>query len=390
MNTVRRSRPNFSCPRRVAVGVLSLTTSFAILAGATFPAVAALPTRTTKTPAPVSAAAAKTAASPASAPAALAAVAGTRKTTSPANTPATVATVVGTTTTAGDAPVALAAVAGSPKTASPASAPAAVAAVGKTQTTATTAVSSSDAEAAAMQARVERLTREVVPLVKPYDIGVPIIDNRSGTRWSYRGARANSQASLVKLGTSVGMFLTAYRQGRSVTAQERTWMKRALQVSDNAAQSALWRRIGGHDGYARAMRQMGLSAATKPVAGRGWGVSLSTPNDQVKLMTALLEGEAPLKAADAKWLVSTMRGVSASQTWGAAPFGRDAGRVIEVKNGWSPFRPSNRWRLASLGHVKDSRHDYTIAIMSNGWSSSGAGIPKLDAVGWQVYRILGY
>lgn len=245
-------------------------------------------------------------------------------------------------------------------------------------------------ESAAMQARIDRLTREVVPLTQPYDIGVSIRDNRSGRVWSYRGGRAYSQASLVKLGTSAGVFLTAGRNKRAVTSQERAWMKRALQVSDNPSQSALWSRIGGNSGYTRAMSQMGLSSATKPVSGRGWGYSFSTPNDQVKLMTALLNGDSPLKPADAQWLLTTMRGVSKSQTWGAAPFGADSGRTIEVKNGWAPYRPDYRWRLTSLGHIKDSRHDYTIAIMSNGWGSSGAGIPKLDAIGRKVYNVLGY
>ena len=241
-----------------------------------------------------------------------------------------------------------------------------------------------------MDARIERLTREVVPLVEPYTICVSLVDHRSGRAWSYRGARAINQASLVKLGTSAAVFLTADRNGRAVTSTERAWMRRALQVSDNPAQNSLWNRIGGYDGYARALKQFGLSAATRPVRGRGWGYSFSTPNDQVKLMSALLDGSSPLKSADEEWLLATMRGVAKSQTWGAAPFGSARGRTVEVKNGWSPYRPDNRWRLTSLGHIKDSRHDYPVAILSTGWRSSGAGIPELDAVGWQVYRILGY
>lgn len=35
---------------------------------------------------------------------------------------------------------------------------------------------------AATDARFERLTKEIVPLIKPYDIGVSITDHRSGRR----------------------------------------------------------------------------------------------------------------------------------------------------------------------------------------------------------------
>ncbi|MCH8611771.1 hypothetical protein [Arsenicicoccus dermatophilus] len=124
--------------------------------------------------------------------------------------------------------------------------------------------------------------------------------------------------------------------------------------------------------------------------GYGWGRTTSTPLDQVRLLEALRQHVSPLLTVDEEWLLSTMRGVDAGQTWGAAPLGRGPGRVIEVKNGWSPFSDNGRWRLSSVGHVRDARHDYTVAILSNGWRSTGAGIPRLNAVGRAVYRITGH
>lgn len=276
----------------------------------------------------------------------------------------------------------------------PAPAPPAEPARATTANTALVAAAQSSGAAAvsgqAMDARMARLAREVSPLVKSYDMGVMVRDNRSGRTWSCRGGKSENMASLTKLGTAVAVFLEADRKGRKVTDEERRLMRRSLQVSDNDAQTALWNRIGRHAGFDRNMRRLGLSADTHSARGYGWGRSFSTPRDQVSLMTKLLDGKAPIKRADADWILKTMRGVSADQIWGAAPFGKAKGRVVEVKNGWSPYSDTGRWRLTSLGHIKDARHDYTIAILSDGWRSQGAGVSKLNAVGNKVYAILSY
>lgn len=241
-----------------------------------------------------------------------------------------------------------------------------------------------------MNARIARLTREVGPLVKPYDMGVMVRDNRSGREWAYRADKSENMASLTKLGTAVAVFMEADRRGRKVTDQERRWMRRSLQVSDNDAQTALWKRIGGHAGFDRHMRALGLSEDTHSARGYGWGRSFSTPRDQAKLMTMLRDGSAPIGKTNAEWILKTMRGVSADQVWGSAPFGKAKSRTVEVKNGWSPYADTGRWRLTSLGHIKDARHDYTIAILSDGWRSKEAGVPKLNKVGSKVYDILAY
>ncbi|MCH8611788.1 hypothetical protein [Arsenicicoccus dermatophilus] len=119
-----------------------------------------------------------------------------------------------------------------------------------------------------VQVQQARFLREVVPLVAPYDMGVAIRDNRTGVWLSYRGDRRVFLASTTKLATSAATFLHANERRRGPTPIERAWMVRALQVSDNNAQSALSRGIGSHAGFARLTRRFGLRQTT-PFYGYG-------------------------------------------------------------------------------------------------------------------------
>lgn len=233
-----------------------------------------------------------------------------------------------------------------------------------------------------------RLTKALVPLVQPYDIGVSLLDRRSGKYWRYRSTKSYNLASVTKVITAASAYLASYKRGRALTATELGWIKAALRYSDNNAQSALWAMSGYWSGYDGTARAFGLSSGTKPAWGYGWGRSWSTPDDQVLLENMLLTHTGPLRDADFANINYQMSQVSSSQTWGVAPFGRSATRTIRVKDGWVPLPDNGRWRINSMGQVVDPAHNYALAILSNGWSTMSAGVARVNPIGYAVYNTL--
>lgn len=231
------------------------------------------------------------------------------------------------------------------------------------------------------------LTRELHPVLSKYrQMGVSVHDYRSGTTWSYRGTYRSNMASLTKLSTAVAVIMRAESTRRALTPTEKRHITNALTVSDNNAQTALWKSIGQHAGYDRYVKRMGLKS-TSSARGYGWGRTFSTANDQRLLMDSLVKGKI-LNRTNRTWLLSVMAGVNREQVWGSSPMGKPSGLTVRVKNGWSPYVDTNKWRLTSAGHISGKSVNYTVAIVSNGWSNQGHGIPVLNSVGSKVYNCL--
>lgn len=234
-----------------------------------------------------------------------------------------------------------------------------------------------------------KLAAQLTPLTGRYQLGISVKDWRTGATWSSRGAWANNLASVTKVLTAVAAIRRSYARGRPLTATERSWVVRALEVSDNNAQNALWAMSGRYDGWDAAARAMGLSSATRSWRGYGWGRCWSTADDQRKLMDALVSSTPALKRADVLWLQSVMLGVSPAQIWGVGAMGKATGRSVRVKDGWVVLSNDGTWRINSIGHVTGQGRNYTLAILSRGWRTMGAGTSVANQVGRSVWTIMG-
>ena len=151
-----------------------------------------------------------------------------------------------------------------------------------------------------------------------------------------------------------------------------------IKRSDNDAASTLWRRTGG---ITTSMSTFGLTS-TRQGAGGDWGETVTTAEDQLRLLTRLAAGAV----AGSDYALSLMANVASDQDWGVSAASKDGERTA-LKNGWYPL--STGWIINSLGRITDADTDLLLVILSRGHSSHSSGIRAVEEVAALVRQIIG-
>ncbi|QXJ20848.1 serine hydrolase [Actinomadura graeca] len=197
--------------------------------------------------------------------------------------------------------------------------------------------------------------------------------------YTYRRRLRTATASIVKLDIVLALLLKAQREGRRLTAREKTLAERAITVSDNDAATALWYMIGGSDGLAAANRLLGLRA-TEPGPGGAWGSTTTTVTDQIRLLTALTSGHSRIRPANRRYVRGLMADVVPEQAWGVSA-SADSDFGVALKNGWLPRDAhGGLWTINSVGLVRAHGRTYMIAAISERHPSMRDGITTLEHV----------
>ena len=130
------------------------------------------------------------------------------------------------------------------------------------------------------------------------EFSVAVLDARTGERYSYRGAERYETASVVKVQVLACLLLTAQDAGRELTSAELSLAKLMIRNSDNNATTALFRQLGRVSGVSACNKRLGLTSTTVRPA---WGETQTTVDDQVKLLSELVDEKGPLDAGPGSW-----------------------------------------------------------------------------------------
>jgi beta-lactamase class A len=224
-------------------------------------------------------------------------------------------------------------------------------------------------------------------------VRVAVYDLATGQEWSLGGGAAQDEASVVKVDILEALMaqrpagLTSYDQGLA---------RAMIEDSDNDAATSLWTLVGGGSGIGAYDARAGLAQTTPSACLQcpgfpwpGWGLTTTTPEDQVTLLRRLVQPGGPLSAAARQYALSLMEGVTADQRWGVSG-GVPAGVTVALKNGWLPLDAANSdWQINSVGWVSGGGRDYLLAMLSTGNPSEQYGIDTLNALGAMVWQSLG-
>ncbi|MFC9327652.1 serine hydrolase [Kitasatospora sp. NPDC057015] len=189
------------------------------------------------------------------------------------------------------------------------------------------------------------------------------------------GGHAFVTASIVKADILAALLR---QSGSGIDAAQRTLAEAMIEQSDNDAASDLYDAIGGADGLDEANRAFGLTGTT---AGRDgyWGLTTTTPADQLRLLRVIFTDDSPLAADDRAYLRKLMGLISADQAWGvSAAADPDGDRML--KNGWLPRTSDGLWAVNSIGLVTRADHEVLVAVLSDGNSTEEAGIALVESV----------
>ncbi len=288
---------------------------------------------------------------------------------------------VATTTVAPTLPGSLAGVGTSSPSAAAPTTPARTSPAGARPTGSALPVSHDNPLGAAVQSYVE--SRDGTVRLAVYDL-------TTGQEWSLGGGVAQAEASVVKV--DVLETLLSQRPG-GLTADDQSLAEEMIEDSDNDAATSLWDLVGGGAGIGAYNTQAGLTQTTPSSCvvcsgfpWPGWGLTTTTPEDQIVLLRLLLEPGGPLAASQREYALSLMENVTPDQQWGVNS-GVPSGVTVALKNGWLPLDDADdNWQINSIGWVNGGGRDYLLAMLSTGNPSEQYGIDTLNSLGATVWQ----
>jgi hypothetical protein len=226
-------------------------------------------------------------------------------------------------------------------------------------------------------------------------VEVAVYDLSGGQQWTLGQQAPQAGASVVNLEIleTVLSQRTAQRTVLSLTEQELT--PALIEQSDNDAATTLWGDVGGAKGMRAFDHKAGL-AHTSPSnclqcpgsSGPGWGLTTTTPQDQVTLLRQLVQPSRVLDKNDQKYALDLLESVTQSQRWGVSG-GVPGGVTVALKNGWLALGAGHSgWQVNSVGWVSGDGRNYLMAVLSTGSPTEQYGVDTLSHLGAMVWSAL--
>ena len=231
-------------------------------------------------------------------------------------------------------------------------------------------------------------TRDGVVVAAVYDL-------RTGQTWQLGRGQPQDEASVVKLDVLEALLAERGRSGTGLSAGDRSLAGQMIEDSDNDAATSLWDEVGGASGIRSFNTSAGL-ADTVPSScvdcpgfpWPGWGLTTTTPADQLTLLRTLVEPNSLLTSTERSYALSLMENVTPDQRWGVIG-GVPAQVTVALKNGWLPLdSANNNWQINSVGWISGSGRDYLIAVLSTGNPTEQYGIDTIDQLAAMVWNAM--
>jgi hypothetical protein len=210
-----------------------------------------------------------------------------------------------------------------------------------------------------------------------------IYDFRTGQTWTLGSGSPQATGSLVKV--DILQTLLA-RQPLGLSAADQARARSMIENNVNAPATVLWNQIGRAAGLRSYNASVGLQQTTPSTclvcagfAWPGWGLTTTTPADQLLLLRQLVDGTL-LSAADRGYAVSLMENVEPDQRWGISA-GVPPGVQVALKNAWVPLTaPNTDWQVNSEGWISGDGRDYLVAVLTTGNPDEQYGIDTINTL----------
>lgn len=223
-----------------------------------------------------------------------------------------------------------------------------------------------------------------------------VYDVTTGQTWTFGSAKPQAEASIVKL----NILETLYAQHRTgsgeLSASDTSLAENMMEDSDNDSATSLWDTVGGSSQIASFNTSAGLTHTEPSTCVQcpdfpwpGWGLSTTTPTDQLALLRELIKPSSLLTDAQRDSALKLMENVAPSQRWGVSG-GVPSEAKVALKDGWLPLNEDNtNWQINSIGWVSGSGRDYLMAVLTTGNPSEQYGIDTINQLSTLVWQHLG-
>jgi len=219
------------------------------------------------------------------------------------------------------------------------------------------------------------------------EFSVAVLDKRTGERYEYRGTVKYDTASIVKAQILACMLLHDQDAGHNPTAAEMAWAKPMIRESNNDAATSLFQHVGARTGVTRCNKRIGL---TQTVVNSSWGLTRTTADDQIRLLSKLVDTKGPLDEDSRETAFTLMNSVDPAQRWGIPSIAR-SDETTTVKNGWDTrSADGGLWAVNTIGRVTADDVDVSVAVLSHDNSSMDSGISLVQKVAKLTRQYLRY
>ena len=221
-----------------------------------------------------------------------------------------------------------------------------------------------------------------------------VYDLRTGRTWHLGQGAPQAEASVVKLDVLETLLAErAHGDGTGLSARERILAGQMIEDSDNDAATSLWYAVGGAARIRSFNARAGLTQTAPSscvvcpgFAWPGWGLTTTTPDDQIALLRQLVTPSSVLPRAAREYALSLMRDVTPAQRWGVSG-GVPAQVTVALKNGWLPLHGTGSdWQINSVGWISGGDRNYLMAVLSTGNPSEQYGIDTIDELAATVWH----
>ncbi|NUR72240.1 MAG: hypothetical protein HOU81_15610 [Hamadaea sp.] len=218
------------------------------------------------------------------------------------------------------------------------------------------------------------------------DAAIAVYDRKTGTSVSVNGSDEFQTASIVKVDIIAALMLQRQADGESLSSQEKAWAKAAITASDNDAATSLFQAIGGRSGLVAANKTLGLTETTPSSS---WGMTTTTVDDQVRLMSTISDANGPLSAANRALLQGWMANVIDEQRFGVTAGATSDAIAVYVKVGWVDLDDEGGLYAAnSIGRIVEDDHDWVIAVLSDHNRNLSTGKTLVDGTVTKAMSLL--
>jgi hypothetical protein len=226
-------------------------------------------------------------------------------------------------------------------------------------------------------------------------VEVAVYDLATGQQWTLgtQAPQAGSGVVTLEIFEAVLNQRTTRRTVLSLTEQELTPLM--IEQGDDDAATTLWGDVGAAKGMRAFDHKAGL-VHTSPSnclrcpgsSSPGWGLTTTTPQDQITLLRQLVQPSGVLDKNDQKYALYLLEHVTPSQRWGVSG-GVPDGVTLALKNGWLRLGAGNSdWQVNSVGWASGDGRNYLMAVFSAGNPSEQYGIDTLNHLGAMVWSAL--
>jgi hypothetical protein len=224
-------------------------------------------------------------------------------------------------------------------------------------------------------------------------ISAAAYDLQTGQDWTLGDGAPQDTASVVKV--VILEALLARSDGAGLSSSQQSLAQSMIELSDNASTTELWDQAGGAAGLGSFDSSAGLTDTTPSPCVEcpgfpwpGWGLTTTTPSDQIALLRLLVESNALLTTSERQYALNLMENVTSSEQWGVTG-DVPTGVTVALKNGWLPLNAADSdWQINSIGWVSGAGRDYLLAVLTTGDPSEQYGIDTIEGLSGMVWRAL--